>query len=81
MFLFPRPPETGVFLKEISHVPAPKGLLYAGAEILFKRIAEYPKLDKFPELFGKLKLCISGAGPLHKPVRDAFVENTGGLTC
>ena len=27
---------------------------------------------------GKLKLCISSAGPLHKQVRDAFVENTGG---
>jgi len=79
IFLFPRPPETGEFLKEIDHVPAPKGLLYAGAEILFKRIAEYPKLDKFPTLMGKLKLCISGAGPLHKPVRDAFVENTGGV--
>ncbi|MFX1392772.1 MAG: AMP-binding protein [Promethearchaeota archaeon] len=79
MFLFPRPPETGAFLKEINQVPAPKGLVYAGAEILFKRIAEYPKLDKYPELFGKLKLCISGAGPLHKPIRDAFVENTGGV--
>ena len=27
---------------------------------------------------GKLILCISSAGPLHRPVRDAFVNNTGG---
>jgi long-chain acyl-CoA synthetase len=78
MMLFPKPPETGEFLKEINEVEAPNGLLYAGAEILFKRIADYPNLQKFPGLFGKLKLCISGAGPLHRPVRDAFVERTGG---
>jgi long-chain acyl-CoA synthetase len=78
MMLFPRPPETGEFLKEINEIEAPNGLLYAGAEILFKRIADYPNLQKFPGLFGKLKLCISGAGPLHRPVRDAFTERTGG---
>ena len=27
---------------------------------------------------GKLILCISSAGPLHKPVHDAFIKNTGG---
>ena len=27
---------------------------------------------------GKLILCISSAGPLHEPVRDNFVTNTGG---
>ncbi len=78
IMLFPRPPETGEFLKEINEIEVPNGLLYAGAEILFKRIADYPNLQKFPDLFGKLKLCISGAGPLHRPVRDAFVEHTGG---
>lgn len=78
IFLFARPPETEEFLKEINHISAPKGLLYAGAEILFKRLAEFPKLDKFPEIRGKLRLCISGAGPLHAPVRDAFVKNMGG---
>ena len=78
MMLFPRPPPTEEFLKEISHIEAPKGLFYAGAEILFKRIADFPKLDKFPDLMGRLRLCISGAGPLHAPVQKAFQENTGG---
>ena len=78
MMLFARPPPTGEFLKEITHIDAPKGLFYAGAEILFKRIADFPNLEKFPGLMGKLKLCISGAGPLHAPVQKAFQENTKG---
>ncbi|MFX1428303.1 MAG: AMP-binding protein, partial [Promethearchaeota archaeon] len=47
-------------------------------EILFKRIADFPKLEKFPNLTGRLRLCISGAGPLHAPVQKSFQENTGG---
>jgi len=78
MMLFPRPPPTDEFLKEITHIPAPKGLFYAGAEILFKRIADFPNLQKFPNLMGRLRLCISGAGPLHAPVQQAFQQNTGG---
>lgn len=78
MMLFPRPPPTEEFLKEVDKIPAPKGLAYAGAEILFKRIADFPHLNKFPNLLGKFKLNVSGAGPLHAPVRDAFQKNTGG---
>lgn len=78
MMLFPRPPPTEEFLKEITHIDAPKGLFYAGAEILFKRIADFPNLKKFPGLMGRLRLCISGAGPLHAPVQKAFQENTKG---
>ncbi|MFX1410260.1 MAG: AMP-binding protein [Promethearchaeota archaeon] len=78
MMLFPRPPQIEEFLKEITHIPAPKGLFYAGAEILFKRIADFPDLKKFPDLMGRLRLCISGAGPLHAPVQQSFQANTGG---
>jgi len=78
MMLFGRPPPTEEFLKEVDKIPAPKGLTYAGAEILFKRIADFPHLNKFPNLMGKLKLNVSGAGPLHAPVRDSFEKNTGG---
>lgn len=78
MMLFPRPPKTEEFLKEITHIPAEKGLFYAGAEILFKRIADFPNLQKFPNLMGRLRLCISGAGPLHAPVQESFQKNTGG---
>ncbi|MBD3340888.1 MAG: AMP-binding protein, partial [Candidatus Lokiarchaeota archaeon] len=78
MMLFPRPPDTPELLKTIEELPAPKGLVYAGAEILFKRLAEFEDINKYPEVMGKLNLCVSGAGPLHRPVRDAFVKNTGG---
>ncbi|MFX1320232.1 MAG: AMP-binding protein [Promethearchaeota archaeon] len=78
MMLFPRPPPTNVFLKEITHISAPKGLFYAGAEILFKRIADFPELNRFPGLMGRLRLCISGAGPLHAPVQQSFQANTRG---
>jgi len=78
IMLFPRPPPTEELLEEIDKIDAPQGLAYAGAEILFKRIADFPNLEKFPNLMGKLKLNVSGAGPLHEPVRDAFQKNTGG---
>ncbi|TFF89101.1 MAG: hypothetical protein EU548_08050 [Promethearchaeota archaeon] len=78
MMLFPRPPDTEELLETIEELPSPKGLVYAGAEILFKRLAEFDRINEYPGVMGKLKLCVSGAGPLHKPVRDAFVENTGG---
>ncbi|MHA1106679.1 MAG: AMP-binding protein [Promethearchaeota archaeon] len=78
IFLFPSPPPTEELLEHIEETDAPEGLLYAGAEILFKRIADFPHLEKFPNLMGKLKLSVSGAGPLHAPVRDAFEKNTGG---
>ncbi|MHA2474245.1 MAG: AMP-binding protein, partial [Promethearchaeota archaeon] len=56
-----------------------EGLIYAGTEMLFKRLSELKNLRRrFPKVMGKLILCISSAGPLHKQVRDAFVKNTGG---
>ena len=78
MLLFTRPPDTEELLKIINDMPAPHGFAYPGAEILFKRIADFPDLSQFPNLAGKLKLCVSGAGPLHLPVQKKFQERTGG---
>ncbi len=78
MLLFTRPPPTEELLKTINDMPSPKGFAYPGAEILFKRIADFPDLSQFPNLTGKLKLCVSGAGPLHLPVQKKFQERTGG---
>lgn len=79
LMLFPTPPPTEELLEHIEKLPCPEGLVYAGAEILFKRLADFKDLKaKYPGVMGKLILCMSGAGPLHRPVRDAFVENTGG---
>ncbi len=78
MYLFTKPPPTEDLLKAINEIPASKGLYYPGAEILFKRIADFPDLDQYPDLAGKLKLCVSGAGPLHLPVQQKFQERTKG---
>ncbi|MFX1302450.1 MAG: AMP-binding protein [Promethearchaeota archaeon] len=79
MMLFPTTPSQAELCEKIERLPCKEGLIYAGTEILFKRLAELKNLKRrFPGVMGKLILCISSAGPLHKPVRDAFVNNTGG---
>ncbi len=76
--LFAKPPPTEDLLKEIYELPDYNGYIYCAAEILFQRIAELDQaiIDKYP-LKGHLKLCISGAGPLHEYVRIPFEEKTG----
>ncbi len=79
IMLFPTPPSQIELFESIERLPCKEGLIYAGTEILFKNIAEFKNLKKrYPDVMGKLTLCISSAGPLHKPVHDAFVDNTGG---
>jgi len=77
MMLFPRPPETAELLKTIEEIGEEEATMYCGAEILFKRIADFADLEKY-KVMGKLSLCISGAGPLHRPVQEAFEKRTGG---
>lgn len=75
MMLFPRPPETEVLLKTICEI-APDGQTYfPGAEVMFKRIADFPDIGKYP-IANKLKGSISGAGPLHRNVKDSFEQVT-----
>jgi long-chain acyl-CoA synthetase len=76
MMLFPKPPETGELLRRIAELGVDEMTLYCGAEILFQRIAEHPDAAK-PEIAKKLALCVSGAGPLHRPVQKLFEEKTG----
>lgn len=82
MMLFPRPPETEILVQKIIEIGPPEGTIYCGAEVLFKRMADFMELssnrEKYAgELAGKLTLCISGAGPLHRPVQEAFEKHTG----
>ena len=77
MMLFPRPPSTEDLLQKIQDLAPPQGLMYVGAEVLFKRLADYPNIGQY-NLAGKIQLCVSGAGPLHRPVQEAFEKNTGG---
>jgi len=77
MMLFPRPPETDELAKTIAEVAPDGATMYPGAEILFKHLAEFPDLEKY-NVTGKFSLCVSGAGPLHRPVQEAFERRTGG---
>ncbi len=78
MMLFPVPPEIEDLVETIEKLPAPNGVAYVGAEILFKRLAEFPDLNEY-DIMGKIEKCISGAGPLHAPVQEKFQKNTGGV--
>jgi long-chain acyl-CoA synthetase len=76
MMLFPRPPETRDLIQTICRI-APDGQTYfPGVEILFRRIAEFPDIQRFP-IEKKLKACIAGAGPLREDVKNLFEAKTG----
>ncbi|MCP4679552.1 MAG: long-chain fatty acid--CoA ligase [Deltaproteobacteria bacterium] len=81
MMLFPRPPETEILVQKIIEIGPPEGTIYCGAEILFQRLTDFMEDSAAKErygndLAGKLTLCISGAGPLHRPVQEAFEKHT-----
>jgi len=77
--LFPRPPEG---LKDvvdtILEVGPEKGVILPGVENLFIGLTRYLKENPEPRLQNMFRLCVSGAGPLHKPVKDAFEAISGG---
>jgi long-chain acyl-CoA synthetase len=81
MMLFPRPPETEILVQKIIELAPAEGMVYCGAEILFQRLGDFMEdpsnKEKYgKELAGKLTLCISGAGPLHRPVQEKFEKHT-----
>jgi long-chain acyl-CoA synthetase len=78
--LWPKPPETVEFLKELTKIARHTGktFFYSGAPILFKRVADLPQ-DTIKKLNPKgiLNMCFSGASALYKEVQDGFEEKTG----
>jgi long-chain acyl-CoA synthetase len=78
MMLFPKPPETEELLKTICQIAPDKKTMYCGAEVLFQRIADFPGLSKYP-IDKKIRACISGAGPLHRPVQERFEKATNAV--
>jgi long-chain acyl-CoA synthetase len=80
--LFPRPPETKELVETIIRVGTKGATYYCGAEILFKRLADFMEdpanKEKYKEISNVLDFCISGAGPLHRPVQEAFEKHVGG---
>jgi long-chain acyl-CoA synthetase len=54
------------------------GVILPGVENLFIGLTRYLKANPEPRLEKMFRLCVSGAGPLHKPVKDAFEAIGGG---
>lgn len=76
MLLYPRPPDDYEDLfKSIVKLATPEGMILPGAEVLFQKILKHPRIEEY-ELAGKLSMCVSGAGPLHRPVQEAFEKIT-----
>ncbi len=79
MMLWPRPPEMHILVEELLKYGPKGGTLFPGVEILFNKLGLYlkdhPELK--PEIAGMFRLCISGAGPLHRYVKDPFEQFTG----
>jgi long-chain acyl-CoA synthetase len=76
MILFPRPPAEQDLIDTVMRIAPEQGCMYPGAEVLFKRLSEWEKIGEY-DLAGKLLLCVSGAGPLHRPVQERFEKATG----
>ena len=80
--LFPRPPKTEVLIEKLIAVGPKEGTVYCGAEVLFKRMADFLEDPANRERYGaalkgKLTLCISGASALHRSVQESFEKHTG----
>ena len=75
--LLSSPPSVEDLLKTIKKLPV-EGIYFAMAELYYKRMAEFPDIDKYRDTIKKFQLNLCGAGPLHDPVRNAFEKVTGG---
>ncbi|GAB4311600.1 MAG: long-chain fatty acid--CoA ligase [Promethearchaeota archaeon] len=76
--LFPRPPPMNELVDTILHVAPKGGTLFPAVEVLFIRLGQYLEQHPNPELAGMFRLCVSGAGPLHRHVKDMFEAASGG---
>ncbi|TFG19759.1 MAG: hypothetical protein EU529_15885 [Promethearchaeota archaeon] len=80
MLLFPRPPSDEDLCGAVNQIDAPKGIIYVGVEMLFKRLTDFvekmgvEEFKKTYDFWQKLKYANQGAGPLHDYVRIPFEE-------
>ena len=77
--LFPRPPSSmEEVVDTILEVGPEGGVILPGVENLFIGLTRYLEANPKPELKNMFRLCVSGAGALHKPVKDKFEAISGG---
>jgi long-chain acyl-CoA synthetase len=73
--LFPKPPKMPELFDTIQNECPDNGTLFIGAEILFKKFAEFEDGKKY-NISNKLMLSLSGAGPLHKNIQEKYEDVT-----
>jgi long-chain acyl-CoA synthetase len=78
IMIFPKPPAMDELCHRVATLGVDHNTIYLGAEILFQKMADYVEANpgKY-DLKNKLLHCISGAGPLHRPVQEKFERVTG----
>ncbi|MHA1112567.1 MAG: AMP-binding protein [Promethearchaeota archaeon] len=76
--LFPKPPSAKQLCETIEKIEAPHGMIYAGVEVLFKRLNDFveevgeEEFKKKYNIHKKLNFASQGAGPLHDYIRVPF---------
>ncbi len=78
ILLFPKPPKMDVLCKTVCRLAryAIGDFVFCGVEVLFKRLIDFKNLDHYP-IYGKLSLCVSGAGPLNPAIQATFEQKLG----
>ncbi len=78
MLIFAKPPDDKQLCETVKKLEAPQQIIYAGVELLFKRLNDFvdemgvENFKKEYDLHKKLKFASQGAGPLHDYVRIPF---------
>ncbi|MBM4354972.1 MAG: long-chain fatty acid--CoA ligase [Deltaproteobacteria bacterium] len=77
IMIYPKPPAMDELCVRVETLGVDKNTIFLGAEILFQKMAEYVEANPGKHsLENKLLHCISGAGPLHRPVQEKFERMT-----
>lgn len=78
IMIFPKPPAMDELADRVETLGEDGNTVFLGAEVLFQKMADYLEQNQGKHhLKNKLSLCISGAGPLHRPVQEKFERLTG----
>lgn len=78
IMIFPKPPAMEELTERILTLGEKGNTVFIGAEVLFQKMADYLEAHAGgEEMRNRLSLCISGAGPLHRPVQEKFERLTG----
>ncbi len=78
IMIFPKPPTMDDLSQKVASIGETGNTVFIGAEVLFQKMSDF--IEENPNKYNlknKLSLCISGAGPLHRPVQEKFERLTG----